>query len=127
METDVISYKEGLYLATMGGARALGIEVGICGGRGGAALVQAGQREGAALVQAGQREGALQNPWGALAECWSWLEQLPQGPFASTPAYTARHSALVVRGSTFLLRPRGEKPLPHPHANNMRAGHGGQL
>ena len=27
MEVDVISYKEGLYLATLGGARALNIEV----------------------------------------------------------------------------------------------------
>lgn len=27
METDVISYKEGLYLATVGGAKALGIDV----------------------------------------------------------------------------------------------------
>jgi hypothetical protein len=27
METDVITFREGLYLATMGGAKALGIEV----------------------------------------------------------------------------------------------------
>jgi hypothetical protein len=29
MEVDVISYKEGLYLATLGGARALGIDVSV--------------------------------------------------------------------------------------------------
>jgi hypothetical protein len=29
METDVLTYKEGLYLATMGGASALGIEVTV--------------------------------------------------------------------------------------------------
>ncbi len=32
MEEDVISYKEGLYLATLGGAKALNIDVGA-GGR----------------------------------------------------------------------------------------------
>jgi hypothetical protein len=30
LEVDVISYKEGLYLATLGGARALGIDVSTC-------------------------------------------------------------------------------------------------